>query len=66
MACQVHIDIYGLHHDPALWDEPERFRPERFLSKAEAAGRHPNAFMPFGQSCLWGELLWWGPGWRGE
>lgn len=26
----VLIDIYGTTHDPSLWDEPDRFRPERF------------------------------------
>jgi cytochrome P450 len=38
--------IYGVHHHPAYWSDPERFDPERF-----APGRplpHPYAFMPFG------------------
>ena len=45
----MHINIWGLHHDPQLWPEPDAFRPERFLpEEAAAADRHPNAFMPFG------------------
>jgi fatty-acid peroxygenase len=26
----VLLDIYGTNHDPRLWDQPNRFRPERF------------------------------------
>ncbi|WP_433387016.1 cytochrome P450 [Micromonospora sp. KLBMP9576] len=27
---RVLLDLYGTNHHPALWPEPERFRPERF------------------------------------
>jgi fatty-acid peroxygenase len=26
----VLLDVYGTHHDPAVWKAPEEFRPERF------------------------------------
>jgi len=34
----VLLDLYGQNHDPALWKNPYRFDPERFLGPdAEAA-----------------------------
>lgn len=27
------INIYGIHHNPAYWSEPEKFDPERFSSE---------------------------------
>ncbi|MEV0145382.1 MULTISPECIES: cytochrome P450 [unclassified Nonomuraea] len=33
-----------VHHDPAVWDEPEEFRPERFLG----GHQHARSWMPFG------------------
>jgi cytochrome P450 len=33
-----------VHHDPALWPEPEQFRPERFISSKP----RPNVYLPFG------------------
>jgi cytochrome P450 len=35
------------HRHPAYWDEPDRFRPERFLP-GNAAGRPKFAYYPFG------------------
>ncbi|XP_019645052.1 PREDICTED: cytochrome P450 3A8-like [Branchiostoma belcheri] len=50
----VNIPAYAIHHDPELWPEPEKFKPERFSKEAQES-RDPYAFMPFGsgpRSCL--------------
>jgi cytochrome P450 len=43
----VFINIWGLHHDPRTWREPERFLPERFMDGAEK-NMPKGAYMPFG------------------
>ena len=40
----VSASIYGTHHRPDLWPDPEHFQPEHFL----AARPSPNTFFPFG------------------
>ena len=40
----VAIDAWGVHHDPEIYPEPERFEPERFLGEAPA----PYTWLPFG------------------
>ena len=39
--------IYGVHHRPDLWPDPEAFRPERF-AREEKGAYHSFAYMPFG------------------
>jgi cytochrome P450 len=46
-GAEVWLWVYFMHHDARWFDEPERFRPDRFLPEAEAA-RRPNTFIPFG------------------
>jgi cytochrome P450 len=38
---------YLTHRHPAIWDEPERFNPARFLPP-QPAGRHKFTYFPFG------------------
>jgi cytochrome P450 len=42
------LSIPTLHNNPAVWPEPARFDPDRFLPDAVAA-RSPNAYVPFGR-----------------
>jgi cytochrome P450 len=42
----VIVSPYALHRNPALWEDPEAFRPERFLPEL-AEARPPFAFFPF-------------------
>jgi len=37
---------HGVHHNPQVWDDPERFDPERFSSE-RSANRHAFAYVPF-------------------
>ncbi|ACY13429.1 cytochrome P450 [Haliangium ochraceum] len=43
----VAVVTYAIHHHPAIWEQPERFEPERFLPEADAA-RERCAWIPFG------------------
>ena len=42
----LEIGVYGLHHNPEVWPEPEKFDPERFSAKNKH-GRHAYSFLPF-------------------
>ena len=46
------INTWSLHHEKALWGDPEKFRPERFLDEDGEllAADHPNRkhLLPFG------------------
>nr|AJD25195.1 cytochrome P450 CYP81C16 [Salvia miltiorrhiza] len=44
------VNAWAVHHDPGLWDEPEKFDPERFEGAVEMEmGRDGNhRFLPFG------------------
>jgi cytochrome P450 family 9 len=50
----IFIPIYGLHHDPDHFPDPERFDPERF-SDENKSSINPLAYLPFGsgaRSCI--------------
>jgi cytochrome P450 len=50
-GCTVFINVWAIMRDPAVWDEPDKFMPERFLDRpaAEVDYRGKNfEFFPFG------------------
>ena len=47
-----------LHRDPRFWDDPDAFRPERFLGKTD---RHKFAYVPFSagrRGCIGEQFAW--------
>ena len=56
----VLTNLWSLHHDPDIWDEPNVFRPERFLDKAGTfVPPETDRFLPFsaGRRVCVGEAL---------
>jgi cytochrome P450 len=45
---RVMLSIYASHRDPAHWDEPDAFRPERFDPHQRGEGPPPFTYIPFG------------------
>jgi cytochrome P450 len=41
------IFTYGVHRDPEMFPDPDRFDPERFTPE-NTLGRHPYSYIPFG------------------
>lgn len=43
----VYIPISGIHHDPDIYPDPDRFDPER-MTQEKIKNRHPYSFLPYG------------------
>ncbi|MEZ5923563.1 MAG: cytochrome P450 [Hyphomicrobiaceae bacterium] len=55
---RVVMFAYGTHHSAKYWDNPEEFRPERFMGEAMRK-RKPYTYLPFGggkRSCIGGAM----------
>jgi cytochrome P450 len=55
---RVVLFAYGAHHDARFWEDPETFKPERFMGEA-AKKRKPYTYLPFGggkRSCIGGAM----------
>ncbi|XP_032682945.1 cytochrome P450 9e2-like [Odontomachus brunneus] len=44
----IWVPVYGLHHDPKYFEEPEKFNPERFLGEQKKHIHNTGAYLPFG------------------
>ena len=44
----VAIPVYGIHHDPQHFPDPEHYDPERF-SEENKNTRHRHSYLPFGE-----------------
>ncbi len=55
---RIALFAYGTHHSPKYWDDPEAFKPERFMGDAMKK-RKPYTYIPFGggkRSCIGGAM----------
>jgi cytochrome P450 len=43
---RTHLSVWEVHHDPAFWEDPERWRPSRWRETTPQEKGH--AFVPFG------------------
>ncbi|XP_074652245.1 steroid 17-alpha-hydroxylase/17,20 lyase-like [Tubulanus polymorphus] len=53
--CQVWGNIYACHYDSRVWDDPESFKPERFIHADGKLVARPKSWLPFSagrRSCI--------------
>lgn len=44
----VHVNVWAIARDPAVWKDPDEFRPERFLEEDVDMKGHDFRLLPFG------------------
>ncbi|XP_051145070.1 cytochrome P450 98A2-like [Andrographis paniculata] len=47
-GCNVHVNVWAVARDPAVWKNPLEFRPERFLEEDVDMKGHDYRLLPFG------------------
>ncbi|MBW5480529.1 cytochrome P450 [Streptomyces bambusae] len=58
---EVAFSLYALHRDPGLYENADRFDPDRWLPERQATGPGRQAYIPFGagnRKCI-GDLFVW-------
>ncbi|CAH0554675.1 unnamed protein product [Brassicogethes aeneus] len=45
-GCDINLYIYDLHHNKNVYEDPEKYDPDRFLPD-NCKNRHPFAYLPF-------------------
>ncbi|GFT30577.1 cytochrome P450 18a1 [Nephila pilipes] len=65
---EIFANLWGLHHDPDYWEQPDEFRPERFLTDGGTKlVKNPPSYAPFsigrrncpGETIAWMEILFY-------
>ncbi|XP_011150775.1 cytochrome P450 9e2 [Harpegnathos saltator] len=44
----VWVPVYGLHHDPKYFKDPEKFNPDRFVGEQKKHTLNTGVYLPFG------------------
>ncbi|PON40931.1 Cytochrome P450, E-class, group I [Trema orientale] len=47
-GCRAFINAWAIGRDPAVWDEPDKFEPDRFLNSSVDYKGHDYQLIPFG------------------
>nr|GEY62881.1 probable (S)-N-methylcoclaurine 3'-hydroxylase isozyme 2 [Tanacetum cinerariifolium] len=46
--CQILVNVWAIHRDPNIWDDPLSFKPERFIGLNLSYKGNDFRYLPFG------------------
>nr|GEX28035.1 probable (S)-N-methylcoclaurine 3'-hydroxylase isozyme 2 [Tanacetum cinerariifolium] len=46
--CQILVNVWAIHRDPNIWDDPLSFKPERFIGSNLSYKGNDFGYLPFG------------------